>query len=48
MSHFLSVCSDNPDTDIYGANLYARYLRGKQRHVGVSSIGNIEFIILLP
>jgi len=42
----LYCVGDNPDTDIYGANLYARYLRGKQRHVGVSSIGKRSKMML--
>jgi len=36
---------DNPDTDIYGANLYNRYLQNKSkaRHAEVSTIGECVF-----
>lgn len=33
------IFRDNPDTDIYGANLYSRYLKSKQRQAEVTSIG---------
>ena len=35
---YTGYCRDNPDTDIYGANLYSRYLKSKKRQ-DAKSIG---------
>ncbi|XP_067934848.1 haloacid dehalogenase-like hydrolase domain-containing 5 [Watersipora subatra] len=42
----LYCVGDNPDTDIYGANLYSRYLKSKQRQAEVTSIGKRSKMML--